>query len=177
VDINTVVKLRNGNSLEGVDLKYEFATSSDMDFVAGYAANSTATEKVKRSQDLKIIGEKNVIGDNDSQSAVNVNDVSSLLRLVSNADQGDAYTYISSDMNGDGVINVNDVSVLLRVVSKADTSAMQWKFVENDEASLSSISKSSVIYNDSIGLHTSAESSNEFVAILVGDVNGSYGGI
>ena len=177
VDVQTTVVLRNGNSLEGVNLKYEFSTSSDMDFVAGYDANSTTTEKIKRSQDLKITGEKNVLGDDASQDAVNVNDVSSLLRLVSNADQGDAYTYISSDVNGDGVINVNDVSVLLRVVSKADTAAMQWKFIDNDQDVLSSISKSSVFYNEGVELQTSADSSIELVAILVGDVNGSYGGI
>ena len=180
VDVETTVVLRNGNSLSGVDLKYEFLSESNTDLVIPYQAGSTASEKVKRSLDLKISGIKEYENADTvtSEKAVDVNDVTGLLRLVSNFDTTDAFGLIASDINNDGVVNVNDVTALLRVVSNYDETPAKWLFVDGKNLDIMDITKTNVSYEEGITVNTNNYSgSNELVAILVGDVNGSYDGL
>ena len=179
VDVETTVILRNGNSLSGVDLKYEFLSTNDVDLIVPYQVGSNASEKIKRSLDLKISGNKEYVNADtgNSEKAVDVNDVTGLLRLVSNVDTADAYGLIASDINGDGAVNVNDVTALLRLVSKYDENPAKWVFVDGKNSNLTDINKTNVSYEEGTSINTNTYSeSNELVAILVGDVNGSYDG-
>ncbi|MDG2473810.1 MAG: hypothetical protein P8M50_00845, partial [Paracoccaceae bacterium] len=85
----------------------------------------------------------------------------------------DPLDFIAADMNQDGKVSVRDALDILKYSLNMESSQAHWKFVL-DDLDTSNLSRSSVIYDNSLSVSLSEiQSEHNFLGILVGDVNGT----
>jgi len=95
------------------------------------------------------------------------------------------YQLIAADVNGDGKVTSADALAILKMaVKRSDAPTREWLFVDEaqdfwDEAANNgagglTISRTNVQYNKNLQLNSSDTTSKDLIAVLKGDVNGSW---
>jgi hypothetical protein len=92
------------------------------------------------------------------------------------------YQFIASDANGDTKVTASDALAILKMaVGRTDALAREWLFVREDEDFWNEVTKGFTTNNDSVvwdnkpyDLTSPAKVTQNFVAVLKGDVNGSW---
>ncbi len=95
------------------------------------------------------------------------------------------YQLIAADVNGDGKVTSADALAILKMaVKRSDAPTREWLFVDeaqdfwdesaNNGAGALTISRTNVQYNKNLQLSSSDTTSKDLIAVLKGDVNGSW---
>jgi len=92
------------------------------------------------------------------------------------------YQFIAADANGDSRVTAADALAILKMaVGRTDALAREWLFVREDEDFWNEVTKGFTTNNDSVvwdnkpyDVTSPAKVTQNFVAVLKGDVNGSW---
>jgi hypothetical protein len=91
------------------------------------------------------------------------------------------YQYIAADVNKDGKITSADALAILRMAVKAPTAlGQEWLFVNeskdlwNETTATSSLTKTNAAWDAGLGVGLHSDATVNLVAVLKGDVNGSW---
>ncbi|TXI81840.1 MAG: tandem-95 repeat protein [Crocinitomicaceae bacterium] len=91
------------------------------------------------------------------------------------------YQYIAADMNEDGLVTSADALAILKLsLNRTDAPAAKWLFINesedfwNETINSFTTSRKSVVYDKFIDVNTQSDVNVNLVAVLKGDVNGSW---
>jgi hypothetical protein len=120
-------------------------------------------------------------------TAIDASDALAALKIAAgrnpNADGSPVtpYQFIAADMNEDGVVTSADALAILKLShNRQDAPAAQWLFVNesedfwNEAINDFATSRKSLVYDTSIDLKAQTDEKINLVAVLKGDVNGSW---
>ncbi len=168
---------KNHSLLQGVQVSdgTTFATSGGNGNFRFNAANLTSA-LLAAELDVQGIG-----------SAIDSSDALAALKIATgrnpNADGSPItpYQYIAADMNEDGVVTSADALAILKLSQgHSDVPSAKWLFVResedfwNETINSFTTSRKSVVYDKSIDVSTQSDVKVNLVAVLKGDVNGSW---
>lgn len=143
-----------GRQLEGVELMEGLVTDSN-----GGATVELATAPVTLSPTLEI--------DSSAEKAVDLQDSILILKQIVGLDSFNNYQMVAADFDRNGSVGLNDAIDILKHVVGLPGSTPQWMFMEaGNDAPLS----------DGVFEVDQNSSDIELVGVLLGDVDGSWGG-
>jgi hypothetical protein len=173
INASTIVKLRNGDVLSNVDLEYKFSTASSEKTLV---AKSGDVVKIARGADLRIEATK----DMNEDSAITIFDAIDAARLslgmTTMSGSKSALDFISADMNSDGRVSIFDALDIAKAsLNMHVENVPRWVFLDGSNE-IPSFDSNNIAYDEFIESNiVSSDIDSEFVAVLIGDVNASFG--
>ena len=171
--LNGAVASRSGVVLEDVAIK---GFDGDGNEVGSSASDAVGNFSFNTTENVTLTIQKDFTNDTE----ITIRDALDALKLSIGMTKSDGtinpLDFIAADMNQDGKVSVRDALEILKYSLGIDSSPAHWKFVPSD-LDTSSLSLSAVTYDDTLLVNLSElQSIQNFVGILVGDVNGTFFG-
>ena len=168
--LNGTVTSKTGLVLDNVIVK---GFSSDGNELGSATSDSAGNFSFNTSENVTLTLEKEFTNDR----IITVRDALDALKLSIGMAKSDGTThpfdFIAADMNQDGKVSVRDALEILKYSLNMDASPANWKFVP-DDLDTGSLSRSSVTYENNLLVDfADIQSTQNFIGILVGDVNGT----
>lgn len=120
-------------------------------------------------------------------SAIDITDALAALKIAVGRNPNEdgspvsPYQYIAADVNEDGVVTSADALAIYKMaLNRTDAPAAKWLFVNeaedfwNEAVNSFTTSRKSVVYDKSLDVNTQQDVNVNLVAVLKGDVNGSW---
>lgn len=190
IDISGIVYHWSSQSLlEGVR-----AVVNGNDQVESTSSNVNGFFELTTSIDVGHFGLTKDVTEHDANRHVTSNDALAALKIavginpnpfiseISSALDVSPYQLIAADINNDGRVTSADALAILKMaVGLPDALDLSWAFVREDEAfrnetnTAFTIDKNSVVYDaDPIDIQSLTTNNQNYVGVLMGDVNGSW---
>ena len=173
INASTIVKLRNGDVLSNVDLEYKFSTASSEKTLV---AKSGDVVKIARGADLRIEATKDMNEDSEITIFDAIDAARLSLGMTTMSGSKSALDFIAADMNSDGRVTIFDaIDIAKASLNMHIENVPRWVFLDGSNG-LPSFDSNNIAYDDFIESNiVSSDIDTEFVAVLIGDVNASFG--